>query len=99
MTEQSRCEPRIRHTSKVTRVPNNDRAKLMYYLDCVCTVLHFDDNADVNRLRSVGITIHILVDIVRTLVYVKPIVKLKAVDACHCKNPIRSEAGHSNWTL
>ena len=41
----------IRATGAVVTVPNNNKAKLMYYLNCVCTVLDLDDNADINRLR------------------------------------------------
>ena len=33
-------------------IPNDNRAKLMYYVDCVCTVLQLDDeDGSINRLR------------------------------------------------
>ena len=43
---------RLRQTSQVTLVPNSYPAKLMYYLDCVCTVLELDDDPVMNRLRQ-----------------------------------------------
>ncbi|CAF1092966.1 unnamed protein product [Adineta steineri] len=36
--------------SKVT-VPNEDVAKIMYYLDCVCSVIDYNDN-DIRRYRN-----------------------------------------------
>ena len=59
-TESSRVPPsqdcgagfRLRQTSQVTQVPNSYPAKLMYYLDCVCTVLKLDDDPVMNRLRQ-----------------------------------------------
>jgi len=34
-------------------VPNNPKAKLMYYLDCICTVLQLDDEGvNINRLKD-----------------------------------------------
>ena len=59
-TESSRVSPlqdrgsefRLRQTSQVTQVPNSYPAKLMYYLDCVCTVLKLDDDPIMNRLRQ-----------------------------------------------
>ena len=41
----------IRPTGQVATVPNNNKARLMYYLECVCNVLNLDDDADINRLR------------------------------------------------
>ena len=43
---------RLRQTSQVTVVPNSYPAKLMYYLDCVCTVLNLADDPVMNRLRQ-----------------------------------------------
>ena len=33
-------------------IPNNNKARLMYYLECVCNVLNLDDDADINSLRK-----------------------------------------------
>ena len=41
----------LKDTSSKADVPNDHRARLMYYLNCLCTVLSLDDNADINRLR------------------------------------------------
>ena len=41
----------LKDTSTKADVPNDPRAKLMYYLNCLCSVLKLDDNADINRLR------------------------------------------------
>jgi hypothetical protein len=32
-----------------TTVPNNDVAKLMYYLSCVCTTIIYDEDEDIRR--------------------------------------------------
>ena len=42
---------KLKDTSSSESVPNDDRARLMYYLNCLCSVLKLDDNADINRLR------------------------------------------------
>ncbi|CAF2038812.1 unnamed protein product [Rotaria magnacalcarata] len=34
----------FRDTSVPANVPNNDVARLMYYLNCVCTVIEYNDN-------------------------------------------------------
>ena len=39
-------------TGHKTTVPNNNKAKLMYYLKCACTVLNLDDDAEINRLKD-----------------------------------------------
>ena len=41
----------LKYTSSSLTVPNDDRARLMYYLNCLCSVLKLGDNADINRLR------------------------------------------------
>lgn len=42
----------MRETGTTVTIPNNPKAKLMYYLDCVCSVLpSLDDDGDFRRLR------------------------------------------------
>ena len=48
----NRTEIGLKDTSTTANVPNNPKAKMMYYLNCVCTVLKMDDNEDINRLRQ-----------------------------------------------
>ena len=41
-----------------SHVPNDNRAKLMYYLDCMCTIMpSLAAEPDINRLRLVQIQI------------------------------------------
>lgn len=37
-------------TTEKVEVPNDSRARLMYYLNCMCTVLQLDDDPGINRL-------------------------------------------------
>lgn len=46
-----RQEVGVRKVEKVTTVPANPKAKLMYYLDCVATLIELD-NPNLNRLRN-----------------------------------------------
>ena len=46
-----RTEIGLTDTSTDADVPDHPKAKLMYYLNCVCSVLEVDDNEDINRLR------------------------------------------------
>ena len=41
----------LKETGTKVVVPNDPRAKLMYYLNSICSVLELDDNPDINRLR------------------------------------------------
>lgn len=41
----------LKDTSTAATIPDDPVAKLMYYLNCMCTVLKLDDNDDINRLR------------------------------------------------
>ena len=41
----------IRDISRDASVPQNPKAKLMYYLDCVASVIQLDDRA-LSRLRN-----------------------------------------------
>ena len=41
----------LKDTSSKANVPNNPTARLMYYLNCLCSVLKLDDDQDINRLR------------------------------------------------
>lgn len=47
----NRMQIGLKAASTPVTVPNNPTAKLMYYLDCMCSVLRLDDDADINRLR------------------------------------------------
>ena len=47
----NRTEVGLKDTTQRVTVPADPRAKLMYYLDCMCTVLKLDDDDDINRLR------------------------------------------------
>ena len=42
----------LRKTGVKVNVANDPKAKLMYYLDCICTVLKLDDQPEINRLRQ-----------------------------------------------
>ncbi|CAF3597048.1 unnamed protein product [Rotaria sp. Silwood1] len=41
----------ISRSSRRVKVPDNSIAKLMYYLDCMCTLIEYDES-DLNRLRD-----------------------------------------------
>ena len=41
----------IREIGRVAAIPNNDVARLMYYLDCVCSAIQYTDN-DIHRYRN-----------------------------------------------
>lgn len=47
-----RNEVGIRHTGVTVQVPNNDVARLMYYLNCVCTAVECEQDADIRRFTS-----------------------------------------------
>ena len=42
----------IKDNTEDTTVPDDPKARLMYYLECVCSVLNLDDDPDINRLRK-----------------------------------------------
>ena len=44
----------IKDTTKIANVPDNPKAKLMYYLQCVSCVLDLKDNQHINRLTRYG---------------------------------------------
>lgn len=46
-----RTKYNLKDTTEKATIPNNPTAKLMYYLDCMCTVLKYDDEPTMNRLR------------------------------------------------
>ena len=49
---ESETEPsELRDISMKTEIPNNSLARLMYYLDCVCIVLMYE-NSEIKRLRD-----------------------------------------------
>ena len=41
----------IRQFGNTVTIPQDPRAKLMYYLDCICAVLDLADTANLARLR------------------------------------------------
>lgn len=41
----------LKQTSTSAEVPDNDIARLMYYFNCVCSAIQYNDN-DVNRYRN-----------------------------------------------
>ncbi|XP_052819021.1 uncharacterized protein LOC128244918 [Mya arenaria] len=52
MAMMGRTSVGLRATGTTCRVPNHPKAKLMYYLNCMCTVLKMEDeDADISRLR------------------------------------------------
>ena len=44
-------EFQFRDTTSVANVPNNDVAKLMYYINCVCYCMDYNDN-DIQRYKN-----------------------------------------------
>ncbi|XP_013421302.1 uncharacterized protein LOC106181466 [Lingula anatina] len=42
----------LKKTGTTVTVPNNPKAKLMYYLDCICNVLNLDSSGEIRRLRD-----------------------------------------------
>ena len=42
----------LKDTTITTSVPDNATARLMYYLECICTVLQMEPNAQMSRLRD-----------------------------------------------
>lgn len=51
MAYLERQQTQIRDTTKVANVPNDDIAKLMYYLNCVCYCIDYNDN-DIKRYTN-----------------------------------------------
>ena len=49
MLQGNRLE--IKQTGRTTTVPDNPKARLMYYFDCMCTVLDLQDD-DISQLRD-----------------------------------------------
>lgn len=47
-----RTELGIREFGNTVTVADDPKAKLMYYLDCICTVLDLSDQENLNRLRD-----------------------------------------------
>lgn len=48
-----RLQLQIERTGSSTTVPNNNKARLMYYLDCICTLLDLgSDASNLRRLRD-----------------------------------------------
>lgn len=52
MAYGGRTEIGIKKTSSPCTVPDDDRARLMYYLNCICSILDFGDTGEVRRLRQ-----------------------------------------------
>jgi hypothetical protein len=51
MAYLERQQTNIRDTTSVADVPNSDIAKIMYYLNCVCYCIDYNDN-DIRRFRN-----------------------------------------------
>ena len=47
-----RNEYGIKRIGRLTAVPDNDVARLMYYLCCVCTAIECDQNEDIRRFTN-----------------------------------------------
>lgn len=47
-----RDEVEVERTTTATHIPDNDIAHLMYYLNCVCTAIEYNDDADIQRLTA-----------------------------------------------
>lgn len=52
MAVVNRTDIDLQDTSETCTVPNDPVAKLMYYLNCMCSVLQLDDDPDINALRN-----------------------------------------------
>jgi hypothetical protein len=48
----NRTQVGLKDITRTVTIPGDPKAKLMYYLDCMCTVLELDDDDDINRLRD-----------------------------------------------
>ena len=46
-----RTEIGVREFGIAARIPDHPKAKLMYYLDCICSVLDLSDYGNLCRLR------------------------------------------------
>ena len=58
----------IKRASYPTTVANNDVAKLMYYLNCVCTTIDCNDDADIGRFTNYNNWSYLSVDEQKLLV-------------------------------
>ena len=56
----------FKDTSTTASVPNNDVARLMYYFDCVCTAIKYNDS-DVSRYRNYANYASLTYNEIRTL--------------------------------
>jgi hypothetical protein len=52
MLAAQQTEYGIRSIGNSVTVPNDPRARLMYYLNCICFVLEIDDDSNIQRLRD-----------------------------------------------
>ena len=46
-----RTELGVKEIGRTVTIPNDPKARLMYYLDCMCVVLDLSDTANLSRLR------------------------------------------------
>lgn len=46
-----RTEVGVREFGRTVTIPEDPKARLMYYLDCICVVLDMSDTANLSRLR------------------------------------------------
>lgn len=47
-----RTEVGVREFGRTVTIPEDPKARLMYYLDCICVVLDMSDTANLSRLRN-----------------------------------------------
>ena len=52
MAMMNRMRVGLKATGTTVSIPDDPAAKLMYYLNSMCTVLRLDDNEDINRLKD-----------------------------------------------
>jgi hypothetical protein len=51
MFAANRTEYDVKDIGRSVTVPNDSRAKLMYYLSCICSILDLDENSELQRFR------------------------------------------------
>jgi hypothetical protein len=65
-----RNEIEFQRTGRVVTVPNNDVARLMYYLNCVCTAIDCNRDPDIQRFTNYNNWSYLSVDEQKALIVV-----------------------------
>ena len=52
MAAISRTQVHVKKTGSPTTVPDNPKAKLMYYLNCICSCVEADEDSTIRRLKD-----------------------------------------------